>query len=344
MDAMTPSSTSSTGHRRTPPGGRIWIGALLGGLLHASTWAAGFARVTVPAEGEQPPLQALIWTPCSQPPQPQVVGPFTLQGTPGCAVQGRDLPLVVISHGQGGSLLGHHDTATALADAGFVVAALNHPGDTYGDDGRAQQLSIFESRPRDVSRLVSFMTQRWPQREVLRPRAIGLFGFSRGGYTGLALVGARPNLQAASQRICQGLTRWLMPLCWRASASGAHIQPQVDPRIRAAVIVDPLNLFDAAGLAQVRVPVQLWASQQGGDGVKLPDVEAIRNALPPGTEYHVAQGAGHFAYLAPCPPALAADGPKLCRDPDGFDRVAWHRQMNAAVVRFFQARLNSPVL
>ena len=41
----------------------------------------------------------------------------------GCAP--RSLPLVVMSHGTGGSFLGHFDTAMALADAGFVVVAMN---------------------------------------------------------------------------------------------------------------------------------------------------------------------------------------------------------------------------
>ena len=39
------------------------------------------------------------------------------------------LPLVVFSHGTAGWFGGHHDTAAALADAGFVVAAINHSGD-----------------------------------------------------------------------------------------------------------------------------------------------------------------------------------------------------------------------
>jgi predicted dienelactone hydrolase len=44
-------------------------------------------------------------------------------------------PLVLISHGTGGSGASHYDTALALAlaDEGFVVAALTHTGDNYMD-------------------------------------------------------------------------------------------------------------------------------------------------------------------------------------------------------------------
>lgn len=37
--------------------------------------------------------------------------------------------LVVVSHGTGGDEYGHWDSAEALARAGFIVAAIRHPGD-----------------------------------------------------------------------------------------------------------------------------------------------------------------------------------------------------------------------
>ena len=46
----------------------------------------------------------------------------------GRGVGGAGLPLVVMSHGNGGVFDGHLDTASALAEAGFVVAAPTHTG------------------------------------------------------------------------------------------------------------------------------------------------------------------------------------------------------------------------
>ena len=48
---------------------------------------------------------------------------------------------------------------------------------------------------------------------------------------------------------------------------------------------------------------------------------------------------GHYAFLAPCTPVLANAAPEICRDPVGFDRVAFHREFNPAVVAFFKAKL-----
>ena len=324
---------------------RGWlVSALFAGILSSmggSAFAAGYERLEIPASGGEPALQAMIWSPCASPASSVQLGPFVIQGVKNCDISGSSLPLVVITHGQGGTLLGHHDTAETLADAGFVVVTFNHPGDTFGDESLAQKLSIFESRPRDVSRVISFMLQSWQSREHLDANAVGVFGFSRGGYTALALVGAIPSLFASSERLCGSWWSFVMSLCRQINDEDARLSPQVDPRIRAAVVVDPLNLFDAAGLKSVHVPVQLWASEHGGDGVALADIEAIRSALPREPEYHVAKGAGHFAYLAPCPPLLKESARDICTDPEGFDRLAWHRSMNVAITTFFKKALQS---
>ena len=88
---------------------------------------------------------------------------------------------------------GHHDTAAALADAGFVVAAINHPGDNGKDSSRSRRPFRFVSRPADLVRLLDFLLKDWKDKAVVDPAKIGLFGFSKGGYTGLALIGAAPD-------------------------------------------------------------------------------------------------------------------------------------------------------
>lgn len=321
-----------------------WLSVILLLIAFAAVddvFAAGFEQLEVPASGGEPTIEAMVWTPCAGDSGSSEIGPYSVRAIPDCAVTAQSLPLVVISHGYGGSLLGHHDTATALADAGFVVATLNHPGDFYGDDSGAHQLSIFESRPRDVSRVISFMLERWEKRETLDPEAIGVMGFSRGGTTALLLSGAEPSISASAERFCDPWWSFVQWQCRQLNSGEAGIDARADSRIRAAVVMDPLNLFDAAGLESVGIPIQLWASEMGGDKVELQHVKAIRASLPKITDYHEARGAGHFAYLAPCTPAFTESAPKICEDPAGFDRTDWHKKMNTAVVEFFKRQLQS---
>jgi predicted dienelactone hydrolase len=141
--------------------------------------AAGFRFIEVPVGPDGPALTGAIWSPCSAAPGEIDLGNVTLPGVKDCPIGGDKLPLVVISHGRRGSFVGHHDIAEALADAGFVVAAINHPGDTAPDTSRSDDLSVFIERPNDIKRLIDFMIGASPAAANIDPGRIGFFGFPR---------------------------------------------------------------------------------------------------------------------------------------------------------------------
>jgi predicted dienelactone hydrolase len=62
-----------------------------------------------------------------------------------------------------------------LADAGFVAAAINHPGDTASDMSRSDDLSVFIERPNDIKRLINFMIGASPAASNIDPDRIGFF-------------------------------------------------------------------------------------------------------------------------------------------------------------------------
>ncbi|WP_454909393.1 alpha/beta hydrolase family protein [Variovorax gossypii] len=312
--------------------------SLAGTLCLSATLAhaAGFSFIDVPADKDGPALQGAVWSPCDGPAATITLDTLVIAGARNCPVAGAALPLVVVSHGTGGSFLGHHDTDAALADAGFVVAAISHPGDNFRDLSRQGYLSAFATRPEDMKRLVDYMVTAWPGRAKLDPERIGFFGFSRGGYTGLAAIGAVPNYKLRED-LCPPESK--VPLCGEIRRNEMPPLPRRDPRIKAAVIVDPLSAFDAKGLKDVTVPIQLWGSAYGGDGVLPHHVEELLRDLPIPPEWHLAANAGHFAFLAPCSPALAKSAPEICTDAPGFDRVAFHADFDAQVVGFFKRYL-----
>ena len=61
--------------------------------------------------------------------------------------------MVVLSHGGGGWAGSHFDTTLALAEAGFVVAAITHTGDNFKDRSYALRARNLIDRPRHVVRL-----------------------------------------------------------------------------------------------------------------------------------------------------------------------------------------------
>jgi hypothetical protein len=48
---------------------------------------------------------------------------------------------------------------------------------------------------------------------------------------------------------------------------------------------------------------------------------------------------GHFIFVDPCPPALEADAPALCKDAPAVDRAAVHRRIEAEIADFLRRNL-----
>lgn len=120
--------------------------------LATTTRAAGLSPIEI-AGSDGAALQGAVWSPCAAPSETVRLRRIEVPGVKNCPVAGERLPLIVMSHGGRGWFGGHHDTASALADAGFVVAAITHP-----DKGRAWQTN----RPAAIIRLIDHMLGSWP--------------------------------------------------------------------------------------------------------------------------------------------------------------------------------------
>jgi predicted dienelactone hydrolase len=298
--------------------------------------SAGLRTINVPGNADGLALEGAAWYPCSQQPGEVSLGKFIVPAVKDCALPGRKLPLIVVSHGRTGNFLGHHDTVEVLADAGFIVAAINHPGDTVLDLSKTDDLSIYVTRPNDIKRLIDFMLGEPTFASSVDRERVGFFGFSRGAYTGLAVIGANPDWANVTER-CQ---QFKSHVCEQVRAKQFPGSVTHDPRVKAAVIADPISVFFTAdSFGDVRIPVQLWASEFGGDGVQPHSVDIVDKNLPLKHAYHVVANSGHFAFLAPCPQEMVAQLAYICKDAGDFDRAAFHRQFNADALAFFQAQL-----
>lgn len=307
-----------------------------------------FTLTTTPADARPHPVgferqhapdgtEIGIWYPSSGMPTPLRTGLSSQDVVVGGSLPQRHHALVVISHGTGGDFAGHADTAVALARAGFIVAALTHPGDNWRDTSRATQI---EQRPAALSALISYMLADWAGHAAIDPKRIGAFGFSAGGFTVLAAAGGRPDLGRFAPHCAEHPSFFDCTLLKAQPRGVTGAWPELrDTRIAAIVVAAPALgfAFDRDGLAKVRVPVQLWRADD--DRILPPPyyADAVRAALPVSPEFHGVPHAGHFDFLVPCADASAM--PHLCQSAPGFDRAAFHARFNAKAVRFFVARL-----
>ncbi|ALL15348.1 dienelactone hydrolase [Caulobacter henricii] len=306
--------------------------------VHAES-QIGFQLVQVP-DPQGTPIEVGIWYPTATPATRPVPGLGDTLLAPNSPLLGKDLPLVVMSHGNGGWFGGHHDTAETLARAGFVVAALTHTHDNFRDQSRSTDLA---SRPRQLHVLIDYMLADWPQHGQLDPGRVGAFGFSAGGLTVLAAAGGELDLTRVPAHCSYHPTHFdcrLMTL--QPPPADALAAPWIhDARIRAAVAAAPAlgYAFTAKSLASITLPVQLWRAENDEILVDPFHATAILHALPVKPDYRVVQGAGHYDFLTPCPPGMARELPHLCTSAPGFDRAAFHLSFNRAVAAFFTANL-----
>lgn len=319
---------------------RFAVAAIATVFAGTSAHSAGFQQGSAADPGDKP-IVIGIWYPSQAAARPVSMGPTTMTVAMNAPVNGTALPMVVISHGAAASNLVHFDTAIALAEAGFVVVAMNHTGDNYADQSR---ISDVMDRPRQVSRVIDHMLSTWEARAAIDPRRVGMFGFSAGGFTTLALIGGIPDftkigpvcLQYPADYVCRLLARTGRPVAARSPVAVA------DPRIKAAVVAAPAIgfAFSPDGLKDVKVPVQLWRAEHDTLVPHPRYAEAVRLALTEAPEYHVVPNAGHYDFQAPCSDALASINAAICASPAGFDRAAFHVAFNAEVVKFFGKTLD----
>ena len=314
-------------------------------LTAAPGLASGFQFVELPAMGTAPAIEAAVWYPTDAPVPEAPNTPFGQALAHGAPVAGHDLPVVVISHGDGGWSGGHAGLARDLARAGIIAVAPNHPGNSDGDETAPPERWITE-RPRHLARVVAHMTTDWERASHVDADRIGAFGFSAGGHSVLAAGGARVSLSRIAAHCTEAPEEFACRTGMaEAVISGAGEFPAPIPGLRAVVAAAPGFgfSFDPGQVAVLDAALQLWGGTEDDRVSYSGNVAPLAAALTAPSKAHRVENAGHFAFRAPCDPALEEANPRIwalaCTDPEGFDRAEFQRRFNAAVVDFLTAQL-----
>jgi len=251
--------------------------------------------------------------------------------------------LIVISHGAAGMALLHRDLAMALASQGYVVAAPTHP---RGGGNDITGVGVWVGRPKQVSSVIDDVLGDGELGPHIERDRIGVVGHSNGGYTALAVAGAQPSpgADAAHCREHPDDVRF----CSSGGAAARQAAREIgqlpalrDPRVRAVVLMAPNAVrFTDDALVKVTVPVLVYAAEQDDLTRVQYHAEHLARALPH-ADCVLVKGAGHFSFVASFPSVLKIVVGEAARDPDGFDRDAFHEVMNREVIAFFNRTLRA---
>lgn len=269
----------------------------------------------------------------------------------------RERPLILISHGTGGSSAQLSWLAEELVQAGFVVAGINHHGNTAAEEKSWPHGFVLPNeRARDLTVLIDELLADSDIGPHIDSSRIGAAGFSLGGYTVLALVGSKLTF-LERQRRCE--EKQGDPVCRLPPEAGfteADIRTlaesdsvfqraidrerslTTDDRIRAVYAIAPafVSLMDEKELSSVQVPLRFVLSERDEQIAMTRTLEVI-NTKSQGASVNIVPEAGHYAFLAPCNLRGKLFMASICSE--GVARSALHESIGKDAAAFFNANL-----
>jgi predicted dienelactone hydrolase len=271
----------------------------------------------------------------------------------------RRRPVILFSHGFGGTARMMGWFTTVLAQQGFVVIAVDHPGNNGADKMTVPGAMLFWDRPGDLQAALDAVAADPTIGPHLDTRRLGVAGFSAGGFTALVAGGAKVDV-ARFRAFCKGhpedgVCKPQVELAVTPDeAAAALATPELaaelahagdDHSIRgvsAVFAIAPalVQALDPASLAAMNTPVSIVLGD--ADPVAPPHTNGGAAArMIPRAQLKALSGVGHYDFLSTCTQAAAQRGVALCRDlqvPQGPTHVAALQQ----ALIFFGKTLGQP--
>ncbi|TAL38585.1 MAG: alpha/beta fold hydrolase [Spirochaetes bacterium] len=270
-------------------------------------------------------------------------------------------PLIMLSHGTGGFAASIAWLGKKLARRGFIVAAVNHHGNTGAESKTLLQgFVLWWERPRDISVLIDRLIDDALMGPKIDAHNIGVAGFSLGGYTALATVGARLDIE-----------KWGTYCAGKPSDPQCSLPPEApftmdeakvfiesnadaleswkyadddfsDKRIKAAYVIAPVlgPVISPRSLAKIDVPVKIVAG--GSDDQGIPALNAMPiSGLIPNSRLLVMPHVTHYMFLTRGNIAGRIMARRYFIDPEGTDRTKVQDDVGDDATAFFNRHLKN---
>jgi predicted dienelactone hydrolase len=293
-------------------------------LTIGRNYSVGSKTIRITDDIDHIDFETWLLYPCIDKSQNTKVGPYSINACPGGKMANGKFPLVIISHGSGGSHLLYRGLAQHLAHNGYIIAMPEHYGNNKNDnsiEGLNRNLTL---RTRHIRHVIDTLLTAPEFMEYINSRQIYMVGHSMGGCTALAISGAVP---------------------W--SRERKQIEVSNDERIKALVLFAPAAAWfqHPDSFNHVSLPILVfsadhdsvtpyWQADLIKQNVKNPTlvtVETVKNA-------------GHLSFIAPFPENMRNKDFPPSQDPDGFVREAFHETLKEEVTNFFNKQLKSKAM
>ena len=237
-------------------------------------------------------------------------------------IDARPRPVILFSHGFGGTARMMAWFGVPLARAGYVVVAVDHPGNNGVDKMTVPGAIMPWDRAQDLRAGLEAAEADPAIGAHIDPREVGVSGFSAGGFTALVSAGARVDMNRfvafcrahPTDGVCVPQKEFAVNFddAQKAMAAAPELVAEqaragddhAIPGVRAAFAIAPAIVqgLPPEGLARIKVPVAIILG--GADPVAQPETNGLVAAKAiPGAELKVLPGVGHYDFLSTCTPA-----------------------------------------
>jgi len=312
-------------------------------------------------------LRAMIWYPAAAEAreEAQWIGPpiFPFYSAGSAArdaphAAGPRHPLILLSHGFGGTASDLAWLGTALAAHGFIAVAVNHPGNNALEAYTVEGYSLMWLRAVDLGAVIDAVLNDKIFGNRIDPARIGAAGHSLGGYTVVAAAGGITDpalIQAfcrssAADALCvpppaisdmrqKSLARLSSDPNFRQRYSAAGNSYR-DARVRAVFAMAPGlgPVFTSESLGKVSIPVAIVSGSADEITPPTSGAEALAKVIPHAT-LKLLPHAGHFVFFGTCTVVGRVFLRAGCGDPDDTDRNAVHAETIRLALDFFTGNL-----
>ena len=319
---------------------RVAVCVLVCAIFFAQAESVGFRKIKTAHNA------FAVWYPATAAPNMTRLDFFAVEYAENAAPSGENLPIVVLSHGNGGRFRNHHLTASFLAQNGFVVIAPQHKDSRNGKPD-------MHSRVADVKLAIAILQKNFAA--VLDSENINAVGYSLGGATVLAAAGANVNWESfllhcarnrdKDENACAGFPFWIR---WLLRAKHAFLStPKIAfwdfsenpaPFRKIALIAPVGKPMDAKSLSSLAAEVLIL--QMDGDRVLRSPFhsEHLRDNLPPQkTKYELIKNGYHYGFVAPFPKSvIEKESVSEMIDPPGFNHKKFIAEINQKILAFLR--------
>lgn len=294
------------------------------------------------------PLVTEVWYPTADTVKPgKDFKPFLNEATvKDGAIGNGKYPLILISHGTGGGRLTLEWLADNLVRHGFIVAAVDHWGNTYDNKIAIDFVTPWE-RARDISFVLSGLLSNKAFGTHIDTGKIGAAGFSIGGYTVIALAGAQLDIKALEQTKEVDLPEFpnLFSTINMADVRKSYDQSPAslkDQRIKAFFAICPAigqGFVKTSQFKDINKPVYIVGAEN--DSIAPYKTNAAHyHKLIPGSKFLLIKGkAGHYVFLSEAAEPVKKQAPVYFTDDPSVDRHAIHQQVGDLASEFFKSEL-----